>query len=67
MLSMAQRIDSNSGSIHVVYDVGATTVLITASDVSSHHASIRLPVEEFDKIVEQYMYLRQYAKGRRAR
>ncbi len=68
MLSMGQRIENLGGcTLHVAYDARATLVVISTSDGNSNRVSASFGVEEFDKLVEQYMYLRQFTNGRRVR
>lgn len=67
MLSMAQSVENTIGQhIHIAYEAKATTVSVTTND-NGRRTTIRFPVEEFDKMIEQYMYLRQFSNGRRAR
>ena len=67
MLSMAQSVENNvGGHIHIAYEGRATSVAVTIND-GGRRTTARFPVVEFDKMIEQYMYLRQYSNGRRAR
>ena len=68
MLKMAQRIDARGGGhLDLTYEANQTNVSIRTSETVALTASLRFPVEDFDKLVEEYMYLRQYTNGRRAR
>ena len=69
MLKMARRVEVRGGGGHLelTYEANQTTVNIRTSDSVALQASLRFPVEDFDKLVEEYMYLRQFTNGRRVR
>lgn len=68
MLSMNERIESFGGrALSLRYEEASTSVTINARDNSTNTIQLSIPAEQFDRMVEQYMYIRQFSNGRRAR
>lgn len=68
MLAMTERIESFGGrALSLSYEESSTSVSINARDEGANTIHLSLPAEQFDRMVEQYMYIRQFTNGRRAR
>lgn len=68
MIDMRKTIESyGSASLQLAYKAGGERVDIMTKDSPDRSMTLRFLAVEFDKIVEEYMYLRQFTNGRRAR
>lgn len=67
MLSMNKRIASLGGkSLLLTYEAGDERATVIMNENGSR-IETRFETTQLDRLVEQYMYIRQYSNGRRVR